>query len=287
MNKIKFLTMYLITAILFIISCSGNNQNSSNQINQLNKLNIGETTMKAKEKYKELLNRDFAVSKEDEDLQNIFNNFVYGEVYNHGNLEPKLRELITLVALTASDGNNMIAEHVEAALNVGASAIEIKEALYQCAPYVGFPRVFTVLEEANKVFKDKNIKLPLPSQATVSDNTRFEKGLEIQTNTFGQRILDAHANAPENQKHIQNYLSAMCFGDFYTREGLDMKTRELLTFIMIISLGGQEAQATGHARGNLSVGNSKDTLIEAVTQCIPYIGYPRTLNAINIINGIN
>ena len=287
MNKIKFLTMYLITAILFIISCSGNNQSSSNQINQLNKLNIGETTMKANEKYKELLKRDFAVSKEDEDLQNIFNNFVYGEVYNHGNLEPKLRELITLVSLTASQGNNMIAEHVEAALNVGASAIEIKETLYQCAPYVGFPRVFSALEEANKVFKDKNIKLPLPSQATVSDNTRFEKGLEIQTNTFGQRILDAHANAPENQKHIQNYLSAMCFGDFYTREGLDMKTRELLTFIMIISLGGQEAQATGHARGNLSVGNSKDTLIEAVTQCIPYIGYPRTLNAITIINGIN
>ena len=220
-------------------------------------------------------------------LQNIFNNFVYGEVYNHGNLEPKLRELITLVSLTASDGNNMIAEHVEAALNVGASAIEIKEALYQCAPYVGFPRVFTVLEEANKVFKDKNIKLPLKSQATVNEETRFEKGLSVQTNIFGNIILDMHKNAPENQKHIQNYLSAMCFGDFYTREGLDMKTRELLTFIMIISLGGQEAQATGHARGNLSVGNSKDTLIEAVTQCIPYIGYPRTLNAITIINGIN
>lgn len=277
MKRIKYLV--LIIAVLFMFSCINKSQNSSNM--------IGERTMKANEKYKELLKRDFAVSKEDEDLQNIFNNFVYGEVYNHGNLEPKLRELITLVSLTASDGNNMIAEHIEAALNVGASAIEIKEALYQCAPYVGFPRVFTVLEEANKVFKDKNIKLPLPSQATVSDNTRFEKGLEIQTNTFGQRILDAHANAPENQKHIQNYLSAMCFGDFYTREGLDLKTRELLTFIMLISLGGAEPQATSHAKANISMGNDKDILIEAVTQCIPYIGYPRTLNAINIINGIN
>ena len=277
MNKIKYLV--LIIVVLFMFSCINKTQNSSNM--------IGERTMKANEKYRELLKRDFAISKEDEDLQNIFNNFVYGEVYNHGSLEPKLRELITLVSLTASQGQGMIAEHVEAALNVGANAIEIKEALYQCAPYVGFPRVFSALEEANKVFKDKNIKLPLPSQATVSEDTRFEKGLEIQTNTFGQRILDAHANAPENQKHIQNYLSAMCFGDFYTREGLDMKTRELLTFIMIIYLGGQEAQATGHARGNLSVGNDKDTLIEAVTQCIPYIGYPRTLNAIAIINGIN
>lgn len=276
---LKKLIYILVIAVLLIISCSKNLQN------QLN--NFGGITMKAKEKYKELLNRDFTVSKEDEDLQNIFNNFVYGEVYNHGNLEPKLRELITLVSLTASQGNNMIAEHVEAALNVGASAIEIKEALYQCAPYVGFPRVFSALEEANKVFKSKNISLPLQSQATINEKTRFEKGLSVQTNIFGNIILDMHKNAPENQKHIQNYLSAMCFGDFYTREGLDMKTRELLTFIMIISLGGQEAQATGHARGNLSVGNSKDTLIEAVTQCIPYIGYPRTLNAIAIINGIN
>ena len=285
MNKIKFLIMHLITAILFIISCSGNNQNPSNQINKAN--GKGERTMKANEKYKELLGRDFAVSKEDEDLQNIFNNFVYGEVYNHGDLEPKLRELITLVSLTASQGNSMIAEHVEAALNVGASAIEIKEALYQCAPYVGFPRVFAALEEANKVFKDKNIKLPLQSQSTVSEETRFEKGLNAQTTIFGDRILDMHKNAPENLKHIQNYLSAMCFGDFYTRESLDLKTRELLTFIMLISLGGAEPQATSHANANISMGNDKDTLIKAVTQCIPYIGYPRTLNAIAIINGSN
>ena len=278
MNRIKYLIISIFV-VLFIFSCVKNSQNSSNM--------VGERTMKANEKYKELLGRDFAVSKEDEDLQNIFNNFVYGEVYSHGNLEPKLRELVTLVSLTASQGNSMIAEHVEAALNVGASAIEIKEALYQCAPYVGFPRVFAALEEANKVFKSKNIKLPLQSQSTVSEETRFDRGLEIQTNTFGRGILDALSNAPANQRHIREYLSSMCFGDFYTREGLDMKTRELLTFIMIISLGGQESQATGHATGNLSVGNSKDTLIEAVTQCIPYIGYPRSLNAIAIINRIN
>ena len=262
-----------------MFSCINKSKNSSNM--------IGERTMKANEKYRGLLKRDFAVSKEDEDLQNIFNNFVYGEVYNHGDLEPKLRELITLVSLTASQGNGMIAEHVEAALNVGASAIEIKEALYQCAPYVGFPRVFSALEEANKVFKSKNINLPLESQSTVSEETRFEKGLAVQTSIFGNRILDMHRNAPENLKHIQNYLSAMCFGDFYTREGLDLKTRELLTFIMLISLGGAEPQATSHANANISMGNDKDTLIKAVTQCIPYIGYPRTLNAIAIINGIN
>ena len=127
----------------------------------------------------------------------------------------------------------------------------------------------------------------MKSQATVNKETRFEKGLSAQTNIFGNIILDMHKNSTENLKHIQNYLSAMCFGDFYTREGLDLKTRELLTFIMLISLGGAEPQATSHAKANISMGNDKDILIEAITQCIPYIGYPRTLNAITIINGIN
>ena len=132
MKRIKYLV--LIIAVLFMFSCINKSQNSSNM--------IGERTMKANEKYKELLNRDFAVSKEDEDLQNIFNNFVYGEVYNHGNLEPKLRELITLVSLTASQGNNMIAEHVEAALNVGASAYRNKGGFVSMRTLCGFSESF-------------------------------------------------------------------------------------------------------------------------------------------------
>lgn len=244
-------------------------------------------TEKAKTKYNELLKRDASITKtNDPDLESIFNNFVYGEVYNHGTLEPKLRELVTLVSLTASQGIDMIKPHVETALNIGVSPIEIKEALYQCSPYVGFPRVFAALEKANEVFKEKNISLPIESQSTVTESTRFDKGLETQVSIFGDAILAAHSNAAPNQKHIQNFLSANCFGDFYTRKGLDLKTRELLTFIMIISLGGAEPQATAHANANIKIGNSKDMMLEAVTQCLPYIGYPRTLNAITIINNI-
>ena len=275
-NILKIILSLSILVIVF--SCIANSQNKGESLTM---------TEKAKTKYNELLKRDAYITKtNDADLESIFNNFVYGEVYNHGTLEPKLRELVTLVSLTASQGTDMIKPHVETALNVGVSPIEIKEALYQCSPYVGFPRVFAALEKANEVFKEKNISLPKESQSTVTESTRFDKGLEIQTNTFGTRILDAHNNAPANQKHIQNFLSANCFGDFYTREGLDLQTRELLTFIMIISLGGAEPQAIAHANANIKMGNSKDMMLEAVTQCLPYIGYPRTLNAITIINNI-
>lgn len=275
----KTLKIILSLSILVIVfSCIANSQNKGESLTM---------TEKAKTKYNELLKRDAYITKtNDADLERIFNNFVYGEVYNDGTLEPKLRELVTLVSLTASQGTDMIKPHVETALNIGVSPIEIKEALYQCSPYVGYPRVFAALEKANEVFKEKNISLPIESQSTVTESTRFDKGLEIQTNTFGTRILDAHNNAPANQKHIQNFLSANCFGDFYTRKGLNMKERELLTFIMIVSLGGAEPQAASHASANISIGNSKDMLIEVVTQCIPYIGYPRTLNAIAIINNI-
>ena len=275
----KTLKIILSLSILVIVfSCIANSQSKGGNLTM---------TEKAKNKYNELLKRDASLTKpNDPELESIFNNFLYGEVYNHGTLDPKLRELVTLVSLTASQGTDMIKPHVETALNIGVSPIEIKEALYQCSPYVGFPRVFAALEKANEVFKEKNISLPIESQSTVTEETRFDKGLEIQTNTFGTRILDAHNNAPANQKHIQNFLSANCFGDFYTRNGLNMKERELLTFIMIVSLGGAEPQAASHASANISIGNSKDMLIEAVTQCIPYIGYPRTLNAIAIINNL-
>ena len=275
----KTLKIILSLSILVIVfSCIANSQNKGESLTM---------TEKAKTKYNELLKRDASITKtNDADLESIFNNFVYGEVYNYGTLEPKLRELVTLVSLTASQGTDMIKPHIETALNIGVSPIEIKEALYQCSPYVGYPRVFAALEKANEVFKEKNISLPIESQSTVTESTRFDKGLETQVSIFGDAILAAHSNAAPNQKHIQNFLSANCFGDFYTRKGLDLKTRELLTFIMIISLGGAEPQAIAHANANIKMGNSKDMMLEAVTQCLPYIGYPRTLNAITIINNI-
>ena len=80
------------------------------------------------------------------------------------------------------------------------------------------------------------------------------------------------------------YLSANCFGDYVSRGGLDAKVRELLTFSMLLTLGGCESQLRSHIQGNLNVGNDKRTLLAVVTQLLPYAGYPRTLNAIACLN---
>jgi 4-carboxymuconolactone decarboxylase len=56
-----------------------------------------------------------------------------------------------------------------------------------------------------------------------------------------------------------------------------------MIFCALAALGGTERQMASHAVGNMKVGNSKETLLSAMVQCYPYIGFPRVSNAINVI----
>lgn len=212
---------------------------------------------------------------------------VYGEIVGRGTLDDRQRALITLVALVAGQTLDEVKPHTEAALRAGVSPVEIREAVYQCAPYVGFPRTESALRRVNEVFTAQGIALPLRDQGTVTEETRFRDGVAVQKKIFGDAIDKMHAAAPEGQKDITvNYLSAFCFGDIYTRAGLDLKMRELLTFCMISALGGCEAQVRAHVQGNAAVGNSKQNLVDALAQLLPYIGFPRTLNALGCVNAV-
>jgi 4-carboxymuconolactone decarboxylase len=105
------------------------------------------------------------------------------------------------------------------------------------------------------VLQARGVELPLESQSTTTSETRLEKGLALQKEIFGDGMDKMYEASPDDQRHIQRYLSANCFGDYLTRSGLDTKTRELLTFSMLAALGGAEPQLKGHVRGNLDVGN--------------------------------
>ena len=227
------------------------------------------------------------LAQTDPDFTAIRDRLIFGEITDRGTLNTKQRELVTLVVLTTSQTLEPLKQHTKAALNAGVTPVEIKEALYQCAPYVGFPKVENALQLVNEVFKAQGIALPVATQATVTESNRFERGLAVQKSIFGETIDKMHATAPEGQKDILvNYLSAFCFGDIYTRTGLDMQTRELLTFAIVSALGGCEAQVKAHVQGNANAGNSKQTLIDTLAQMLPYIGFPRTLNALGCVNAV-
>jgi len=222
----------------------------------------------------------------DPELIEVFDNFAFDEVVSYGNLDTKTRMMVILGTLIASQTLSEYKVMLGAALNVGVTPVEIKEIVYQSVPYVGMAKTFDFIHATNEILESRGIELPLEGQSTTSPETRFEKGLEMQKEIFGDMIDKMYEAAPENQIHIQKYLSANCFGDYYTRKGLDVKMRELLTFSMILALGGCEPQLKGHIQGNLNVGNDKEILLSTVTQLLPYIGYPRTLNAIACLNEV-
>jgi 4-carboxymuconolactone decarboxylase len=241
----------------------------------------------SEKKFKELFGDiKFSSTVSDPDFLDILKQFIFGEVYFQGRLTDRMRELITLVVLTTNHTLDDVRVHVGAALNAEVTPIEIKEAIYHCAPYVGFSKALDALQKANEVFSERNIPLNVESQKQVNEDTRFDEGLKVQKSIFGDVIDKMHKNAPENQKHIPKFLSAFCFGDIYTRSGLDLKTRELLTLCILSALGGCESQVKSHVAGNLSVGNDKEIMIEAITQSLPYMGFPRTLNALNCVNEV-
>ncbi len=174
-----------------------------------------------------------------------------------------------------------------AALKDGVSPITVKEAVIQTSPYVGVGRVETILPAINEALTEAGVKLPLESQVTVNDENRLEKGLEVQVSIFGERIKDMHKNAlPGQEGIIIDDLSGWCFGDFYTRKGMSIKDRELVVFAAIAALGGCEPQLTSHANANIKEGNSKQDLVDAIRIAAPLNGFPRTLNALAVVNSL-
>ena len=241
----------------------------------------------ARKNHEELFpNHKSTLKVTDPELIEVFDNFAFDEVLSYGNLDTKTRLMAILASLIAQQTLSEYKVMLGGALNVGGTPIEVKEIVYQTVPYVGIAKVFDFIHATNEAFINRGIRLPLEGQSTTSPKTRMEEGLAVQKTIFGDMIDKMYEASPKNQIHIQKYLSANCFGDYYTRNGLDLKTRELLTFSIILSLGGCESQLKGHIQGNVNIGNDKETLLSTITQLLPYVGYPRTLNAIRCLNEV-
>ena len=225
------------------------------------------------------------LAKTDPEFIENYANFAFDEVFSESkSIDLQTRLKLILGALVAVQGRAEFRTILIVALKNGVNPIEIKEIIYQTTPYIGIGKSMDFLVLCNEVFKAQGIKLPLKPQCTTTRDNRGEKGLEIQRRFFGSGIDKGNASAPDDEKHIRRFLSANCFGDYYTRGGLELNFRELLTFVILASLGGADAQVKAHIQGNLNIGHSRALLIEVVTALVPYIGYPRSLNALGAID---
>jgi 4-carboxymuconolactone decarboxylase len=232
-------------------------------------------------------------ARTDPEIITYFDNFAFDEVLTDATevddtVDLHTRLLVQLAAVLAAGGLAEFQMLATAGLaNAGVSPVELKELVYHAVPYVGMARVFDYLHAVNDILTAAGVELPLPGQATSTTETRQQRGHQVQERIVGAgRVEQMHADAPPDCKHFQRYLTGNCFGDTVSRGGLDLPTRELLTFAMLAALGGADPQIRGHVTGNLNVGNTRARLLAVLTVLVPFIGYPRTLNALAAINDL-
>ncbi len=223
---------------------------------------------------------------DDPEMMEILQKYIFGEVFTTGKLDIKTRELITITVLAAEQTLPQLKAHTNGALNAGATPIEIRETMYQLAPFIGFPKTLNAISTVNEVFKERGIQLPLQSAKTVAENERYEKGFSIQNPIYGDEIKKSLSGLPENMgDDVSRFLTEFCFGDFYTREGLDIKTRELLVIALLTTTGNFDTLKS-HIEGNLKVGNSKEIIAAAIIQAMPYTGFPNAISALKTLKDV-
>ena len=210
-----------------------------------------------------------------------FEHFAFDEVVNEPGqqLDEVTRHMAILATLLGCQGTEAFRRELPQALDAGVTPVMAKEVVYQAVDYLGIGRVLPLLDITNEVLKARGVALPLEGQATTTMEDRLEKGAQTQADIFGPQMLEAWKTG-----HINRWLAANCFGDYYTRTGLTLAQREMITFCYLAAQGGCEPQLTAHAKGNMNLGNDKAFLIRVISQCLPYIGYPRSLNAVACVN---
>ncbi len=140
-------------------------------------MQISET---ARKNHEELFsNRELELMRTDPELIEMFDNFVFDEVLDYGNLDTRTRLMVILASMIASQALGEYKVMLGGALNVGVTPIEVKEIVYQAVPYVGMAKVVDFIQATNEILEARGIRLPLAGQSTTSSETRFEKGLAV------------------------------------------------------------------------------------------------------------
>lgn len=225
-----------------------------------------------------------AFKETDPEFLERFEYFTFDEVADQARGDEKNRFLAILAALLGCQGTDEFRELLPRALNAQVTPIEVKEVVYQAVAYLGMGRVHPFLRAVNEELKNRGTALPLPPQATTTLENRLEAGEKAQVEIMGEKMKGFWKSGPQMSRHINTWLTDNCFGDYYTRTGLTYQQREMITFCFLFAQGGCEPQLISHAQANMRIGSSAEFLIQIVSQCIPYVGYPRCLNALRCVN---
>ncbi|SDN12914.1 carboxymuconolactone decarboxylase family protein [Actinomyces ruminicola] len=215
------------------------------------------------------------------DMARLVVEFGYGDVFARPGLSAADRQLVTIAALGAlGNAPSQLRFHVGGALNVGCKPEGIVETFIHLTVYAGFPAALNAIGIARDVFAEKGVAVS-PSEQRTSPRDRFDVGsvfLERVDGHGGTDVVDGLADiAPDLGRFIVEY----SFGDVYSRSGLTLREREMVTVAACSALGTCVPQLGLHMQGFFNVGGTRDELVELLIQIAVYAGFPASLNALS------
>jgi 4-carboxymuconolactone decarboxylase len=106
----------------------------------------------------------------------------------------------------------------------------------------------------------------------------YERGRQMRFDMFGEPGVRGLDDADDFQEPLQDLVTRHCFGDVWSREGLDAKTRSMLTIAMLIGQSRPD-QLKNHVRGAVANGVTKAEVREILVHASLYYGLPSVSDA--------
>ncbi|WP_100405831.1 carboxymuconolactone decarboxylase family protein [Bacillus solitudinis] len=118
-----------------------------------------------------------------------------------------------------------------------------------------------------------------------TNEQRYENGMEVLRKLTDENGMKAIEGIQSIFPDFGNMLVSFGFGDLYSRDGLDLKQRELITLTSLINQGANE-QLPFHIHAALNVGLKPEELLELTMHCAGYAGFPKAVGALVVIERV-
>lgn len=111
---------------------------------------------------------------------------------------------------------------------------------------------------------------------------RYEQGLAVRKEVLGAAHVERSlANVSDFSRPVQEYVTRACWGDVWSRPGLDRRTRSLLNLVMLTALN-RSTELAVHVRGALTNGCTEEEIQETLLQATVYCGAPAGLESFRV-----
>ena len=229
---------------------------------------------------------DIAAGESTPGFHQMMTEAVFGGIWARPGLALADRMICTLAVLGLLQRLPQLRQYVAAALDAGLPARAILEVFVQCGLYGGFPTTETAVTVAHEVFAGRGIVVPDEPPRTDTLETLDARGRALLQELHGARGSQGYA-APGNAITGALYPTAIQYGygELWFRPGLDRRQR-MLCAVASFTVLSLESQVKKFGQSALSVGLSRQEVIEAVIQTAPYGGFPRALNALAALSDV-